>query len=59
MPNRKVAALWDLTSLTNLESEVISALALIDDRVSGVAFVEDVSKGRGSDNSENTVVFIT
>lgn len=50
MSNRKVAALWDLTSLTNLESEVISALALIDDRVSGVAFVEDISKGRGSDN---------
>ena len=50
MSNRKVAALWDLTSLTNLESEVISALALIDDRVSGVAFVEDVSNGRGGDN---------
>lgn len=51
MPNRKLAALWDLTSLTNLESEVISALGLIDERVSGVAFVEDFSnKGRGSDN---------
>ncbi|MDF5714481.1 MAG: AAA family ATPase [Rhizonema sp. NSF051] len=50
MLNRKVAALWDLTSLTNLESEVISALALIDDRVSGVAFVEDVNNGRGRDN---------
>ncbi|BAZ17718.1 hypothetical protein NIES4071_95980 [Calothrix sp. NIES-4071] len=49
MPNRKLAALWDLTSLTNLESDVISALRLIDKRVSGVAFVEDVSKGR-SDN---------
>ncbi|MEC4816473.1 MAG: AAA family ATPase, partial [Scytonema sp. PMC 1069.18] len=51
IPNRKVAALWDLTSLTNLESEVISTLALIDNRVSGVAFVEDISKGRsGGDN---------
>jgi AAA15 family ATPase/GTPase len=50
MPNRKLAALWDLTSLTNLESEVISALGLIDDRVSGVAFVEDISKGRSGDN---------
>jgi AAA15 family ATPase/GTPase len=50
MPNRKLAALWDLTSLTNLESEVISALGLIDDRVSGVAFVEDISRGRASDN---------
>jgi AAA15 family ATPase/GTPase len=50
MPNRKLAALWDLTSLTDLESEVISALRLIDDRVSGVAFVEDISRGRASDN---------
>jgi AAA15 family ATPase/GTPase len=50
MPNRRLAALWDLTSLTNLESEIISALGLIDDRVSGVAFVEDISKGRASDN---------
>ncbi len=50
MPNRKLAALWDLTSLTNLESEVVSALGLIDDRVSGVAFVEDISKGRASDS---------
>lgn len=32
------------------ESDVISALRLIDKRVSGVAFVEDISKGRGSDN---------
>lgn len=50
MANRKLAALWDLTSLTNLESEVISALGLIDNRVSGVAFVEDVSRGRSTDN---------
>ena len=50
MPNRKLAALWDLTSLTDLESEVISALRLIDDRISGVAFVEDTSRGRSSNN---------
>src|SRR4028118_66892 len=50
MPNRKLAALWDLTSLTDLESEVISALRLIDVRVTGVAFVEDVSRGTESDN---------
>jgi AAA15 family ATPase/GTPase len=48
MPNRKLAALWDLTSLTDLESEVIAALRLIDERVSGVAFVEDVSRGNAS-----------
>jgi AAA15 family ATPase/GTPase len=48
MPNRKLAALWDLTSLTNLESEVISALGLIDNRVSSIAFVEDISRGRTS-----------
>jgi ABC-type cobalamin/Fe3+-siderophores transport system ATPase subunit len=45
MPNRKLAALWDLTSLTNLEVEVISALKLIDSRVTGIAFVEDISSG--------------
>ena len=50
MPNRKLAALWDLTSLTDLEDEVISALKLIDDRVSGVAFVGDVSQGRSGEN---------
>jgi len=50
MSNRKVAALWDLTSLTNLEPEIISALALIDERVSGIAFVEDVSQGKGVNN---------
>ncbi|MEK0178781.1 AAA family ATPase [Microcoleus anatoxicus] len=50
MPNRKLAALWDLTSLTDLESEVISALGLIDDRVTAVAFVEDISRGTASDN---------
>lgn len=49
MSNRKLAALWDLTSLTDLESEVISALRLIDDRVTGIAFVEDVSRSAGSD----------
>jgi AAA15 family ATPase/GTPase len=50
MSNRKLAALWDLTNLTNLESEVISALHLIDDRVSGVAFVEDISRGSSGEN---------
>jgi AAA15 family ATPase/GTPase len=55
MPNRKLAALWDLTSLTNLESEVISALKLIDHRVSGVAFVEDISQ-RSSDKNRIPLV---
>jgi hypothetical protein len=50
MPNRKLAALWDLTGLTNLESEVISALKLIDNRVSGVAFVEDISRRSSDEN---------
>ncbi|MEB3309206.1 MAG: ATP-binding protein [Snowella sp.] len=50
MPNHKLAALWDLTGLTNLGSEVISALGLIDNRVSNIAFVEDISRGRSSDN---------
>lgn len=46
MSNHKLAALWDLISLTDLESEVISALGLIDERVFRIAFVEDISKGR-------------
>ncbi|MEB3192082.1 MAG: AAA family ATPase [Snowella sp.] len=50
MPHRKLAALWDLTSLTNLEPEVISALKLIDNRVSGVAFVEDISRRSSDEN---------
>jgi len=50
MSSRKLAALWDLTILTNLETEVISALHIIDERVSGVAFVEDISQKRSDDN---------
>jgi AAA15 family ATPase/GTPase len=46
MSNRKLAALWDLTSLTNLESDVISSLGIIDHRVSGVAFVEDINQNQ-------------
>jgi hypothetical protein len=42
MANRKIAALWDLTNLTDLESEVIFALRMIEPRVDGVAFVEDL-----------------
>jgi predicted ATP-dependent endonuclease of OLD family len=42
--NRKLAILWDLISLTELESEVINALKLIDTKVDGVAFVEDSSQ---------------
>jgi energy-coupling factor transporter ATP-binding protein EcfA2 len=50
MPDRTLAALWDSTSLTKLESEIISALGLIDSRISGVAFVQDLSKGTASNN---------
>lgn len=50
MADSKVANLWDLTSLTSLDSEIISALGLIDNRISGIAFVEDISQGRERDN---------
>jgi ABC-type dipeptide/oligopeptide/nickel transport system ATPase component len=50
MPNRRLAALWDLTSLTSLESDVISSLGIIDSRVTGVAFVEDISQKRSGEN---------
>lgn len=58
MPNRKLAALWDLTSLTNLESEVISALKLIDSRVTGVAFVQDISQRRSGETHRIPLVKI-
>lgn len=41
MPDSKIASLWDLTSLTEMESEVLSALKIIEPRVTGVAFVEN------------------
>jgi AAA15 family ATPase/GTPase len=50
IPNQELAALWDVTGLTDLEPEIISALALIDDRISGVAFVGDLSRTRSNDN---------
>jgi predicted ATPase len=50
MPHRKLANLWDVMGLTNLEAEVISALGLIDNRVSGVAFVEDAGQKRSEEN---------
>ncbi|MEG3440135.1 AAA family ATPase [Pannus brasiliensis CCIBt3594] len=42
MSNKQIATLWDLTILKNLDSEVISAMKLIDNRVSRVVFVEDI-----------------
>jgi predicted ATPase len=50
IPNQELAALWDVTGLTDLEPEIISALTLIDDRVSGIAFVGDLSQARSTDN---------
>jgi AAA15 family ATPase/GTPase len=45
MPNKKLSALWDLTSLdAELKSEVIEALCLIDKRVTGVGFVDDTTE---------------
>lgn len=49
MPNKKLEALWSLISVTPLGSEVVIALQLIDKRVSGITFIEDVSQRR-SDN---------
>jgi predicted ATPase len=50
MSNHEVAALWDLTSLTDLEPDIIAALGLIDERVTGITFVKDSSQGRGGDH---------
>jgi ABC-type branched-subunit amino acid transport system ATPase component len=58
MSNRKLAALWDLTSLTNLETDVIYALRLIDNRVSGIAFVEDISHQKRSEDKRIPLVKI-
>jgi len=50
MSNQKLSDLWDLTSLDpELKSEVIGALCLIDRRVNGIGFVNDISKTRGGD----------
>ena len=46
MTNRKLASLWDLTNLTDLSTDVISALGLIDSRVLGVGFVD---RGRNNE----------
>lgn len=56
LPTRQLAALWDLTSLTDLESDVIEALKLIDNRVSGVAFVEDIN--RDTTDPENRIPLV-
>ncbi len=40
MSSKKLAYLWNLTSLTDLKSDVISALKLIDNRVVTVVFVD-------------------
>jgi ABC-type cobalamin/Fe3+-siderophores transport system ATPase subunit len=50
MSIQKLAALWDLMSLTQLEDEVIQGLRLIDERVSGITFVEYV----GQNNSKKS-----
>jgi hypothetical protein len=50
IPGKTIAGLWDLISLTELESEVIGALKLIESRVTGVAFVEDSNLKGSKDN---------
>ena len=50
MPNKKLSTLWSLTGLTDLGAEVISALRLIDNQITGVTFIEDNSRGRSTDN---------
>ena len=42
MPNQKLASLWELIDLTDLEPEVISSLELIDNRVLGITFVQNI-----------------
>jgi predicted ATP-dependent endonuclease of OLD family len=43
MTGEKIAALWDQTSLTDLETEVINGLKLIDPMITGIGFVEGVN----------------
>ena len=44
MPNQKLASLWELIDLTDLEPEVISSLQLIDNRVLGITFVQNIRR---------------
>ncbi len=57
MPSYKLASLWDLTSVTHLGTEVISALKLIDNRVSGVTFVDNIYQ-KSSDGNRIPLVKI-
>lgn len=58
MSNRMIATLWDQTSLTEQEAEVISALRLIDPRVSGVAFVENANSRRISSREDDRIPLV-
>ncbi len=42
----KLSVLWDNINLTDLESEVVSCLKIIDSNIEGVALVGDVSGGK-------------
>jgi AAA15 family ATPase/GTPase len=53
MSNNEVAALWDLTSLTELESQVIDALKLIEPKVTGVSFVDNADRQLRSFRTRN------
>lgn len=48
MPNQKLSDLWDLTSITPLSQEVITTLKLINNRVSGVTFVNNITIPKNS-----------
>ncbi|MEM7530979.1 MAG: AAA family ATPase [Chloroflexota bacterium] len=43
IPSSRLAAMWNLTSLMSLGDEVINTLKLIEPKISGLAFIENVS----------------
>lgn len=47
MTEEKLATLWDSINLTGLDEEVIQGLRLLDDGITGIAFVENSSSRNG------------
>ncbi len=42
--SRRLAALWDTVSLTDLEREVVAGVRLVDPDIEGIAFIDDAER---------------
>lgn len=48
LTDRQVASLWDKVSLTDLQSDVLAGLQLIDSKISGIAFLGETRVNPGN-----------